>query len=128
MSNLAEQLNQFTGTERYFRHGLNPKLVWTEGVQHFADKAGAFWFLDLVAIGTNSRPGIVPAVQRDPGGFAVVCLHVKNEHALVEAFDDVPGRCLYSESVGWTDCPEGEWKFYLIDEENHVVMLLPSEY
>lgn len=128
MNNLAVQLKQYTGTEQYFRHGLNRRLVWTDGVQHFADKAGAFWFLDVVAIGTHGRPGIVPAVQRDPGGFAVVILHVKNDHALVEAYDDIPGRCLYSESIGWTDCPEGEWKFYLVDDVEYVTMMLPSEY
>ena len=126
--NLEAELKEFTGTELYHRHPLNPKLVWTDGVQHFAEKAGAFWFLDLVAIGANGHPGIVPAVQRDPGGFAVVFLHVKNDHALVEAFDDVPGRCIFTESIGWTDCPAGEWKFYLIDDMDHVTLLLPSEY
>lgn len=128
MSNLALELDQFTGTDEWHRHPLNRKFVWTDGVQHFAEKAGAFWFLDLVALGVKGKPGIVPVVQREPGGFVVVFLHVKNDHALVDAFDDVPGRCLYSESIGWTDCPEGEWKFYLIDDVEYVTLLLPSEY
>lgn len=125
---LAAQLSQFTGTDNWYRHPLNRKMVWTDGAEHFAEKAQARWFIDAVAIGANGHPGIVPAVQRDPGGFAVVLLHVKNDHALIEAFDDVPGRCLYSESIGWTDCPEGEWKFYCVDDGEHVVLMLPSEY
>jgi hypothetical protein len=128
MNNTAMDLNQFTGTEQWIRHPLNPKMLWTEGVDYFADKARAYWFIDLVALGIYGEPGIVSAMKKEKEGFAVVMLHVKNGKAMVEAFDDVPGRCLYHAGVDWTDCPEGEWKFYLVDDGEHVTLLLPGEY
>lgn len=128
MSDLAYKLLAFTGTDQWHRHSLNRDLIWTDGVDFFAREAEAYWFLDLVALGINGKEGIVPAVKADPGGFAVVLLRVRNESALIEAYDDIPGRCLYQERVEFTDCPEGDWKFYLVDDGDHVTLLLPSEY
>lgn len=41
------ELEQFTGTENYYRHWSG--LVYTDGVQYLAANAGAYWFLDLIA-------------------------------------------------------------------------------
>lgn len=40
-------LTHFHGTENYYRHWLG--LNYTDGVKYIADKAGAYWFLDIVA-------------------------------------------------------------------------------
>ena len=41
-------LAQFTGTERYYRHGINRKVCYTEGAQHVAEAGGAYWLLDEI--------------------------------------------------------------------------------
>lgn len=41
---LENQLGQFIGAERYYRLPL-PKLIYTEGVKFFAEKAGCHWLL-----------------------------------------------------------------------------------
>jgi hypothetical protein len=54
-------LSQFYGTENYYKTFLfNPHLKHTDGVQYFAENAGAFWFLDIIATDifslTKSQP------------------------------------------------------------------------
>jgi hypothetical protein len=33
-------LEAFTGTEQYYRHSINRKVLYTDGVRYLADKAG----------------------------------------------------------------------------------------
>jgi hypothetical protein len=41
-------LNQFTGTEMYFRHWTG-RLLYTDGIKHLADRGGAHWLIDAIA-------------------------------------------------------------------------------
>lgn len=132
---LAIELEGFTGTEKWTPHFLNRRLLWTDGVQHFADQAGAFWFIDLVAIGADGRRGLVPEVVPDKDHFAIVLLTSKDGTGLVEAYSDCEEdesysieKRLFSQPIEFTDCPEGVWKFYLVWDGEHTVLLLPSEY
>lgn len=43
----VSDLAQFTGTENYYKHFLG-KFVYTDGVKFLAEKAGAYWLLDLI--------------------------------------------------------------------------------
>jgi hypothetical protein len=43
-------LQQFTGTEHYFRHPINHRVFYTDGVQYLAEDGGAYWLLDEIAI------------------------------------------------------------------------------
>ncbi len=38
-------LRQFTGSEHWYRHGLNRKVLFTDGAKYVADTAGAYWLL-----------------------------------------------------------------------------------
>jgi len=40
-------LAQFTGSENWYRHGINRNVLYTEGVQYVAEHGGAHWLLDL---------------------------------------------------------------------------------
>ena len=44
-------LQRFTGTEQWYRHALNPKVLFTDGAKHVADHGGAYWLLDEIALG-----------------------------------------------------------------------------
>jgi len=39
-----------TGTETWFHHPLNRKVVYTEGMQYVAEKGGAYWLIDEIAL------------------------------------------------------------------------------
>jgi hypothetical protein len=107
----ALDLSQFYGTENYYRH-ISGK-VYTDGVQYFASQAGAYWFVDLVLL------------EMDQGDepFLAVTLTVKGDSADILVTDGNLGE-LARKSIEWTDCPEGEYTFYICDG----VMMLSSEY
>ncbi len=46
----ASDLSQFTGTEQWYQHGINRKVLFTDGAKHVAETAGAYWLLDEIAI------------------------------------------------------------------------------
>ena len=37
------QLSQFTGSENWYRHGINRKVTFTDGAKYVADAAGGHW-------------------------------------------------------------------------------------
>lgn len=120
-------LNQFTGTENYWKYPFSRYFVYTDGVKYFAEQAKAYWFLDAIALGVHGRKGWIPHIVPRKTLFAVITMTVKKGEA----------RCVIQEDVGKpnlgvfktsTDCPDGEWKFYLTGGENRIVMMLPSEY
>jgi len=107
----ALDLSQFYGTENYYRH-ISGK-VYTDGVQYFASRAGAYWFVDLMLL----------ELATDEGPFVAVTLTVKGDAADICVTDGNDG-VLARKSIEWTDCPEGEYTFYICDG----VMMLSSEY
>ena len=44
------QLRQFTGSENWYRHGINRSVLYTDGAQFLAEQGGAYWLLDIIAI------------------------------------------------------------------------------
>jgi hypothetical protein len=50
-SNLtADQLSQLTGSETWYRHGLNRKVLYTDGVKYLADTGQCYWLVDSIAV------------------------------------------------------------------------------
>jgi hypothetical protein len=43
-------LNQFTGSENWYRHSISGNVLYTDGAQYLAEKGGAYWLLDTIAI------------------------------------------------------------------------------
>lgn len=115
---LEHSLRMFTGTEEWFRYPLNRNMLFTDGVKFFADNAGggAYWFLDIVA--TEHMP-----LQMAGEEFMVIKLKVEGSKATITT-EDGNDRVLTQRRIDYTDCPEGEWTFYLVDG----TLLLPSEY
>ncbi len=112
----ALDLSQFTGTEAYHRTFMfTPKLVHTDGVQYFAETAGCFWFLDIVAT------EVYPLTKKEP--FLSIKLWVNGGEAsiIVEDGDLNP---VFVKGIEHTDCPDGEYQFFLTDN----VLMLTSEY
>src|SRR6266545_2852011 len=44
---LEDELRQFIGTERYYRHFTG--MLYTDGIRYLADRAGCYWLIDVVA-------------------------------------------------------------------------------
>ena len=120
---LRENLAQFYGTEQWFRHFLG-KMLYTEGVQFFAENAGngAYWFLDIVA--TEILPlNVEEEFIHIKLEVATADCRISGVAAYIKA-DDGNDNVLFTRPLEYTDCPEGEWSFYL----ESGVLLLPSEH
>jgi len=114
----VESLRQFTGTETWYRHSLNRKVLYTEGAQYLAEYGGAYWLLDSIAI-AQSHVKVVAAEE-----FQVWTLKINPDCSAVIACDDGNGRIVYEQSLSFSDFPLPEIKLYFRDN----VIMLPSEY
>ena len=112
---LRADLSAFIGTENWHRHGINRQMLLTDGVVYYADQAGAWWFLDIVATEVMRFHPMKP--------FLVIDLDVEDGKADISVSDG-NDLSLWHRHIQFTDAPDGLWRFYLADN----VMLLPSEY
>jgi hypothetical protein len=112
---LRADLSAFIGTENWHRHGINRQMLLTDGVVYYADQAGAWWFLDIVATEVMRFHPVKP--------FLSIVLEVHEGEADI-LVGDGDGDNLYKRHIHFTDAPAGQWRFYLTDN----VLLLPSEY
>ena len=112
-SAIEAELRHFTGTQHYYQNFNG--LLYTDGIQHLAERAGSYWLIDLVG---SYQP-------RLRAGFQVWRLKVKEDKsALVTMIEDDGEPVRVSQELPFTDFPLKEFEFFCIDG----VMLLKSEY
>lgn len=116
-------LRYFTGTEQYFKHTINPRFVYTDGVRYFARNAGngAYWFLDIAAT------EIFEIHAKKEEYFLNVKIVSTGNTAKIIVEDGNDG-VLFKRDIEYTDCPDGTWEFFMIFDGEQSVMLVPSEY
>jgi hypothetical protein len=111
------QLNQFTGTAKYYR--ISRRHLLTEGTKYLAEQAACFWLMDaiashLVEIGTAEW-------------FVVVKTSVKRTKAVM-VYEDGNGNELARQEIPYTDLPLDHMSLYACWDGEHWVIMLPSEY
>ena len=113
---LKDGLRDYYGSEQFFRHMLNRNMVYSEGAQFFMENAGGgtYWFADIVAT------ELMKIHRKEE--FIHIHLVAADGKATILA-DDGNGNPLYKRKIDYTDCPDGDWEFYL---ENNT-FYLPSE-
>lgn len=114
VSDALPDLGHFTGSEQWFRHSLNRKVTYTQGVQYAAEKAGAYWLVDKIA-----AMQLEPKISQEP--FQVWKLDTNTKTITVE---DGNNGVIYTEVLDFTDFPEPGITLWFTDN----VILLPSEY
>lgn len=103
-SELQEYMNYFTGTEHYYRVPWG--FVITDGVKGFIEKAEAVWMLNIV--------GSVYLYKRENfNDIVTVDLNIKNGKGDIVL--KVGKRVFHKQHLAHTDCPDGEWRFFMID-------------
>ena len=113
----VEELAQFIGTEHWYRHQIVRCVLYTDGVHYVAERAGAFWLIDEVALAQRGEPAL------DGEEFQVWTLIVDGSAAILRC-DDGNGTVLLEKLIDYTDFPEPGIKLYFTNG----VIMLPGEY
>lgn len=113
----AIDLSGFYGTDNYYKHPFT-RSVYTDGVKYFAEQAGAYWFLDVVLTEWDAL------VRRE--GFLTITLRVSRGSAVIDVSDG-NGSYVKPRHIDYTDCPDGDYRFFFVAGEPCVLML-SSEY
>lgn len=116
INNLKLELKQFSGGCEFYRNPLYKDYVYTEGVRHLAERAGAYWLMDYI-LSYQLDPKLV--VQP----FQVWKLVVQDDSGTV-TIEDGNDNKIATLSLNYTDFPLDEITLWLIDK----TLLLPSEY
>src|ERR1700722_6473459 len=93
------ELRQFTGSEHFFKNGINRKLIYTEGVQYLAEKARCYWLIDEIAV------ILLPSLLKNRyDEFYSIQLLVTNCSAVITVGDG-NGKIYMKHKIEWTDFP-----------------------
>ncbi len=112
------ELDQFTGSEHWYRHALNRKVLFTDGAKYLADRAGAYWLLDEIAL-------IQPYDKRvasEP--FQVWKLTVREDRTATLVCEDGNYNVVYTKEIRFTDFALDTITLWFSDN----VIYLPSEH
>jgi hypothetical protein len=111
-------LAQFTGSESWYRHGINRAVLFTDGAKYVADQAGAYWLLDEIAI-IQPHDARLRAEE-----FQVWKLAVNADQTGVLSCEDGNDNVVYTLRIEYTDFPQEGITLYFTNN----TILLPSEY
>ncbi|MCC5611958.1 hypothetical protein LC612_35810 [Nostoc sp. CHAB 5834] len=121
----------FGGSERRIRHNFNPNFIFTHGVESMAEKAGAFWLLDIVA--TEMAPLYQKAWKEGKASIAAIKLNVTEDRKAEISLILDEEEPVWTRNLDFTDFPAGEWSFFMGTDEypegNYIAtMMLTEEY
>ena len=111
-------LAQFTGSENWYRHGINRNVLYTDGVQYVAELGGAHWLLDEIAIIQPYNKAVTAEECQ------VWKLAVRPDRSATLTCDDGNGNIVCTKEIEYTDFPLDEITLYFANNVIH----LPSEY
>jgi len=112
------ELAQFTGTEKRYRHRINSEVLFTEGVKYVADRAGAYWLLDEIALIQPCQKRVAAEI------FQVWKLQVNASRSAQLVCEGGDGNVVYTRAIRLTDFPAEGITLWFADR----TILLPSEY
>ena len=113
---IKTELAFFTGSEKFYK--AYPNLIITDGVKFLAERAEAFWLIDLVFSYQT-----IAKVKKEP--FQVYELTVDlNTKSSKMVCTDGNENILYTQNIPFTTFPLESIKLYYTDG----TILLPSEY
>jgi hypothetical protein len=121
---LRAALAHHTGSHYLYRNVLAPAMTYTDGARCFADTAGAWWLLDHLLIDPRYKR---EAIEH---GLVFITLTVDEQsRGRIVCVRDSGEAPLVTHAVRYTDCPPGDWAFYLQDNgQGGATLMLPREY
>lgn len=132
MTNLEQELRQFSGTERYYKHrhqiAIGTSILLTDGIKYLCDTAQCYWLIDLIA---SYQPQLRKEAMLREFQFWEISVNLTEQKGYVQCWEDRPSD--YSEpfvhqDLDYTDFPLAFFRLYGVYQEKHLVIMLPSEY
>ena len=115
---LEQQLRQFTGTTQYAR--LYAHVFLTDGAVYLADKAKAWWLLDVYA-------SYLMQIDGNKESFTCLKMTTSNQTAMV-VIEDGNEHVIAKQHIEHTDFPLANITLYGCWGKDGWVVMLPSEY
>lgn len=114
---LESALAQFTGSEQFYRHGLVSSIVYSEGAHFLAERAGAHWLLDEIALHNKFT---APVMAEE---FQVWKLTAADNKGTLVC-EDGNYNAVFIKEIEYTDFPLPEIKLFYAN----LTIYLPSEH
>lgn len=95
-------LENFTGSEHWYRHPLVRYVRFTDGAKYVADRAAAYWLLDEIALAQQ----FIKAVATEE--FQVWKLSVNPDHTATLSCEDGNYNTVFTKPIEFTDFPLDE--------------------
>ena len=111
-------LQQFTGSAQWYRHGIVHSILYTDGAKYVADHGGAYWLLDEIAFAQRGEKAV--AAEE----FQVWTLTVNADRTARLVCDDGNGNTVFEKPIPYTDFPLGKIDLYFANN----TIYLPSEH
>ncbi|QDV73811.1 DUF6876 family protein [Botrimarina mediterranea] len=128
---LQYELGQFTGDLERYRHPINRRVIYTPGVKHLAERAGAYWLIDSIASWIGSHPFNV-AVREDERvqslHFWKLSVDLDERSALLAAVADSGEPPFITQRIPFTDFPLASVDVWAGFDGQHWTLYLPSEH
>ena len=135
MSTLTEaDLSQFTGSDQWTRHSLCRNVIYSQGMEFVAEKAGAHWLIDAIASHEAANPKMKRECAADEDfnylHFWTLTVDLQQHTAILSCRKDSNLPLVVKQVIEYTDFPLSEIKVYAgTDGPGQPRKLyLPSEY
>ena len=125
-----EDLSQFTGSTKFYRHAFNRAVIYSEGVEYLAENAGAHWLVDAIASHIGSGPFRRAAAQDE----RISLMHfwklaVSPDHsAHLTAIADSDEAPFLQQKIAYTDFPLEQIEIWAGNNGEGFTLMLPGEY
>ena len=114
----VDDLNRFTGSENWYRHGLNRNILFTDGAKYVADEGGAYWLLDSIALAQRYEKRVAATA------FQVWKLTVRDDRSATLVCEDGNYNVVHKQQIAFTDFPLDTITLWFTNG----VIYLPSEH
>jgi hypothetical protein len=120
-----DSLKCFTGSEEWFRHALNRRMIYTEGVMYLAESAHCHWLVTDIAV--KYFPILM---KKYPDHFYLIEFIATSDNRGSVIISDGNDNVHFKDKISYTDFPvkDAPIKLYLTKGDGHYCLMLQSEY
>jgi len=123
-------LNKYTGDLQRYRHGLNPCVIYTPGIQFLTERAKCYWLIDAIASYFGSKK-MNRAIQEDQRLHSLQFWRLdvsEDQTALLTARADSGAKPFITQQIPYTDFPLDSIHIWAGFDSQFWTLYLPSEH